>query len=300
MGGISVLVLFATMGALAIVFLAAAVLFLAATIVSVVFAARTKKRHAQGKRLKGLIAIPIALYAVSVPVLLFFSITVIIPACHDSTTTDYFDCSNAITRHDSASLERALDAPELQLPDDGPRSYRSLIQVGIAYGDVRCVEAVLEDAWEKGRPIDLNEPLDDYDSEGERVIESEYALISATSSDFSSLDMVRVLLEYGADVNVADACGRTPLHNACAGLCVDESGFADKSDEAILGLSEIDEAIDLLLSAGADISAEDQNGATPWDSYRSTVRSCVDAGALSSEDAVKVLSGRFEALEPVE
>ena len=146
----------------------------------------------------------------------------------------------------------------------------------------------------------MNEPLDDYDSEGERVIESEYALISATSSDFSSLDMVRVLLEYGADVNVADACGRTPLHNACAGLCVDESGFVDKSDEAIPGLSEVDEAIDMLVEAGADISTEDRNGMTPWDLYRSTVRSCVDAGVLSSGDAMRLLSECSATLQPAE
>lgn len=300
MGGISVLALFAMMGVLSIVFLTAAALFLAATVVSVVFAIRTKKRHAQGKRLRGLIAIPIAMYVVSVPVLLFFSISVIFPACHDGATTDYFDCSNAITRHDPTSLEQALDAPELQLPDDGPQSYRSLVRVGIAYGDEQCVEVVLADARDKGRPVDLNDPLGDYDFEGERIVSSEYALISVTSTDFSSLDMVRVLLDYGADANVADVCGRTPLHYACVLPCENGSASVEGSSNAASSLREADEVIDLLLSSGADISAKDQNGATPWDLYRSAVRSCTEAGTLSSEDAVEALSDRSEVLEYAE
>lgn len=74
MGGISVMVMLSVMGAVAFVILGmvalALAMFVAATVVSIVFACSAKARREQGKRLKGLAAVPIVLYAVSVPVLI--------------------------------------------------------------------------------------------------------------------------------------------------------------------------------------------------------------------------------------
>lgn len=293
MGGISVLVMLSAMGFFVFLFFGAVALFITAVVLTIVFAARTKKRHAQGKKLGGLIALPIIFYVVSVPILAFMAVAVLIPATYEGATTDYDDCSNAIVAHDPERLERALDASDLQLADEGAESYRNLLRMAIAYGDEECAEAVLADAGEKGRPIDLNEPLVRYDSDGNEM-DSEYALISATSISFSSLDMVELLLEYGADVNVADAWGRTPLHNACTDLCTQGLG----SDKSIATLGDTDAAIDLLLSAGADTTAQDQDGLTPWDLYRQAMREYVDEGSLSQEEAIDHLAERASMLEP--
>ena len=48
--------------------------FVAATVVSIVFFLRRKRRAAEGKKLGWLVAIPIALYAVSIPVLIFLAV----------------------------------------------------------------------------------------------------------------------------------------------------------------------------------------------------------------------------------
>ncbi len=78
MGGCSVLVLLSLLTAMGLVlfsvFLGAAGLFLVATVVAIVFAVRTSKRRERGKKLGALIAIPIVLYAVSVPVLIYFAV----------------------------------------------------------------------------------------------------------------------------------------------------------------------------------------------------------------------------------
>ena len=78
MGGCSVLVLLSLLTAMGLVlfsvFLGAVGLFLVATVVAIVFAVRTSKRRERGKKLGALIAIPIVLYAVSVPVLIYFAV----------------------------------------------------------------------------------------------------------------------------------------------------------------------------------------------------------------------------------
>lgn len=293
MGGISVLVMLSAMGFFVFLFFGAVALFVAAVVLTIVFAARTKKRHAQGKKLGGLIALPIVFYVLSVPVLLFFTFAVVVPVATAGSTTDYYDCTEAITTHEPEDLADALASPDLELDDEGLHSYRSLLQVAIAYGDLECVELILEDTQADGRPIDLNTPLNDYD-DGGVPIDSDYALIMATSTSFSSLDMVELLIEYGADVNVAGEGGDTPLHNASAGRCVSRLGSGISS----MDLGESDRAIDLLLDAGADITAKNDDGYTPWDNYRAMVRYYESEGRISSEDALEILSERAETLEP--
>ncbi|MDY2777034.1 MAG: hypothetical protein SOU51_01460 [Collinsella sp.] len=78
MGGCSVLVLFVllmSVGAVLLgIFLTALSVFLIATVISVVFAVRAPRRRESGKKLGALLAIPIVLYAISVPVLIYFAI----------------------------------------------------------------------------------------------------------------------------------------------------------------------------------------------------------------------------------
>jgi hypothetical protein len=60
------------------------------------------------------------------------------------------------------------------------------------------------------------------------------------------IPFMQELLEHGADPNLRDAFGRTPLHYAC---------YIDTRDEDI---------VRLLLQHGAEPNPEDQFGGTPW------------------------------------
>ena len=295
MGGISVLVLLTAMGAIALVIIAALALFIAATVISIVFAARTKHRHAQGKKLGALIAIPIAFYAISIPVLILLGASVFIPAYSNSVTTTYDDCSQAVVSHDPEQLESCLNTSGLELSDDGPASYRSLLYTAITYGDRECTSTILREARADDRPINLNEPLTKYDSDG-NPIGSDYALNLATSTSFSSLAMVQLLIDFGAGINTTDKVGSTPLHNACKDKCT----TAIASDTSSTSLAETDEAIDLLLAKGADINAKDQSEKTPWDCYGETIDRYIEDGVLTEEEAAAHLAERAKTLKPSE
>lgn len=78
MGGCSVLMLLSLLTAVGLVlfsvFMGAVGLFIIATVVSIVFAVRTPRRRERGKKLGALIAIPLVLYAVSIPLLVYFAV----------------------------------------------------------------------------------------------------------------------------------------------------------------------------------------------------------------------------------
>lgn len=295
MGGISILMILAMMGAVTLAIIVAITLFIAATIISIVFAAQRKQRREQGKKLGALIALPIALYTVSIPLLIVFSAAIFIPFFQSSTTITYEDCSQAIISHDFEQLENCLDALELQLSSEGPASYQSLLYTALVYEDEDCVRTLLEDARANNQPIDLTQPLIKYDSDNNPK-DDNYALCLATSTSFGSLQMIQMLLDYGAEVNSADEDGYTPLHNACDDMCT----TAIASDTSSASLDETDAAIDLLLTAGADINARNQLGETPWDLYCETIQRYVDDGVLTEKEASTHLAERAKTLKPSE
>jgi ankyrin repeat protein len=63
----------------------------------------------------------------------------------------------------------------------------------------------------------------------------------------NSPEVVRLLLQYGADVNAKDPEGRSPLHLAVSSISSKEDGYL----------------VDLLLNKGADNSSQDAQGNTP-------------------------------------
>ena len=81
---------------------------------------------------------------------------------------------------------------------------------------------------------------------------------------FAHADVVRLLLDRGAEVNVKDNAGLTPLHYAAKDVYVD--------------------VIMLLLNRGADVNAKDNDGWTPlhdatWDGHADVAVVLLDRGA---------------------
>ena len=179
--------------------------FVAATVVSIVFFLRRKRRAAEGKKLGWLVAIPIALYVVSIPVLIFLAM-VFLPG---GFTSDYSSCVSAIASHDEDGLQRALESSDGSIALSGEGSYESLTWEALSYNDAVCLRAVLEHAEEQGRPVDLNRPIADPDN----ADEEECALLIAVQSPVVSCEVLRVLLEFGADPDCSSASGSgtTPL-----------------------------------------------------------------------------------------
>lgn len=283
MGGISVLVLAGFGLAMLAVFAIAAVMFVAGVVIAVVFAFRTKTRRAQGKKLGWRILIPTLLMVVSAPVLIWFSLVLFIPAFEESVDIDYSDCSQMVTKHDAAGLKELLDGSLAEEDRSDPRLYRDLARLSIVYEDEECLEIVLDSADANGTPVDLNVPLAPYGEE-ESSEDSSYALIMAVSSDYSSPEAVRILIENGASVGVVDHHGRTPLHLVCSGSCVDVDA------QGFEALDETYVVTGMLLEAGADTEAEDLSGNTPWDLCVETVTDLADRGALDEENRTEALN----------
>lgn len=284
MGGISVLVLAGFGLAMLAVFGIAAAMFVAGVVIAVVFAFRMKTRRAQGKRLGWRILIPTLLMAVSAPVLIWFSLALFVPAFEDWANVDYSDCSQMVTRHDSAGLKELLDGSLPEEDRSDSRFYRDLARLSIVYEDEECLEVVLDSAEDNGIPVDLNVPLAPYGEE-ESSEDSLYALIMAVSSDYVSPEAVRILIEHGASARVVDENGRTPLHFVCSGSCIDT-----EAGEGLNALDETYAVVRMLIEAGASAEEEDLSGNTPWDLWIETVADLADRGVLDEEAQTEALN----------
>ena len=294
MGGFTVAIMFAMMGAFALVIMGvlavALAAFVAATAVSIVFFCRRKKRAEQGKRLKGLLAVPLVLYALSIPVLVWFAVVWVVPYAADVEGDEFADFSQAVASHEPGALQECFDAGAFSFPSEGPNSLASLLEVAISYGDASCAETVLAEAAALGAPLDVNEPLPSYTVDGEPY-DAEYALVRAAGRDYSSARMLGVLLEAGADPNAAsllDSGTARPLHLVC-----DVSWtFGLSGAELERALADAGSAIDLLLAHGADPAAVDAEGRTAGERYVERLGSLVDGGALDRERADRLVAQR--------
>lgn len=313
MGGITFSIMLGLGGILAAIVLGAFVLgialFIAATVISIVFVCRRKKRAAQGKKLGGLIALPIGLYALSIPLVAFIAITCIAPIVLPSTTIEYEDYLRAISSHEPEELQAYLDEglPENAAPGE---TYEALLSQAIEWGDEECTRIVLDKAASAGQPIDLKQPLDPSNADDSDNPVGEYALCLATDWNFSSLDMCKLLMEYGADVNDASLSeswlttpGKTPLHNACSGACEEPPVIKSEEEEPPIDSPEDKlngdrAAIDYFLSLGADIAARDSKGKTPWDNLNETMDARVHGEIISRELADEVLASYEARLNP--
>lgn len=129
-------------------------------------------------------------------------------------------------------------------------------------------------------------------------------------------ELVRLLLEAGADVRAKDACGGTPLHwaAACGSVCVDEPDSDEARAAAARGAAASDaaavaqrvEALRLLLEAGADVNAADRSGITPLqraaavgyaDVLRELLAQGADVNARRQQNPTALSSGPKSALE---
>lgn len=253
--------------------------FVAATVASIVFFLRRKRRAAEGKKLGWLVAIPIALYVVSIPVLIFLA-AVFLPG---GFTSDYSSCVSAIASHDEDGLQDALESSKGSLASSGENSYEGLVWEALSYNDAVCLRAVLEHAEEQGRPVDLNRPIADHDN----ADEEECALLIAVQSPVVSCEVLRVLLEFGADPDCSSASGSgtTPLHWVARGL------WSPDSSNAHARVDYTVEVAALLVDAGARTDVPDSQGLVPRDYFERYLEGLVEDGEISAEEQSEALNG---------
>lgn len=252
--------------------------FVAATVVSIVFFLRRKRRAAEGKKLGWFVAIPIALYAASIPVLIFLAVA-FLPG---GFTSDYSSCVSAIASHDEDGLQDALASSKGSLASSGENSYEGLVWEALSYNDAVCLRAVLEHAEEQGRPVDLNRPIADPDN----ADEEECALLIAVQSPVVSCEVLRVLLEFGADPGCSSASGSgtTPLHWVARGLwSPDSSNTHARVDYTV-------EVAALLVDAGARTDVPDSQGLVPRDYFERYLEGLVEDGEISAEEQSEALN----------
>lgn len=274
--------LFSAMMALGVVFLIVGFValgcFVAATILSVVFFLRRKRRAAQGERLGWLVAIPIVLYAISIPILVFLAI-VFFPGWNSS--SNFGSCMNAIVSHDEDGLQNALESSEGSIALSGEGSYEALVWEAVSYNDAECLRAVLSYADSQGFAVDLNKPISDPDRAGEE----EYAFLAAVQNPVVSCELLHVLLEFGADPGCSSATGSgtTPLHWVARGL------WNPDSSSAPARINYTVDVIALLVDAGAPIGTLDSQGLVPRDYFEQYLSDLVQNEEISEEDMTKAL-----------
>lgn len=291
MGGCSVLVLLGAIlamgAAVFIAFMGALGLFLAAVALTIVFAVRTPRRRASGKKLGPLIAIPIVLYGISVPVLALSLTQVIVPAVVDYATEGYNDACEAVRRDDPDQLAHCLAAATFAFDKAQGDTPQNLLALAFEYRSTRCVGPLLDRLDELGNPIDVNAPLDRTDVSGD-VYRSQYPLLWVCEQGGAELQAAQALVERGADINIQDdATGWTPLMWACSGAF---SGHwdADAADAGTL-LARTEDAVDQMLAWGADPCLANADGGTAWTLFEAYVADLQLIG-LSEDDAHEAIA----------
>lgn len=304
MGGCSVLFMMLALTGLGFViagaFFGAAAVFTIACIISIVFAARTGARRARGKKLGALVAIPIALFAVSTPTLIYIGARFIAPVALEMASTDFDDCLDAARSNDAALLRARLDAAAPSFDADEGEAPERLLLHAIEYGRAESVAEIIRWADDSGQPIDLGAPIPHLDVEG-TVDYKIRPLIAATWKTYSQIDVVEALLDAGADPNVRDdETGWTPLMWTCTGTV---AGFETEQSLAA-ELDAVLASIDTLLDAGADpaITADDGTSAAELfarfaDDLVSRTETDPDAD-LSPADATALCDACRERLTP--
>lgn len=291
MGGCSVLVLLGALlamgAAFLIAFLGALGLFLVAVILTIVFAVRTPRRRAAGKRLGALIAIPIVLYAISIPVLAISLTQVIVPFAVEYTTASYNDACEAVRHDNPDELARCLEATTFAFDDAQGDTPENLLALAFEYRSARCVGPLLDELDKLGYPIDVNAPLSRTDISGD-AYRTQYPLLWVCEEGNAELGAVQALVERGADINVQDEdTGWTPLMWACAGAF---EGYWDAydGDEAVC-LEQTEDAIDQLLAWGADpgvSSVEEDTALSIFEAYVADLQ----LTGLPEDDALEAIS----------
>ena len=93
-------------------------------------------------------------------------------------------------------------------------------------------------------------------------------LHSAVSGTDANPEIVVELIEAGADLNARTVYGKTPLHLAASSSPSTSVISYMKAEERGRVAANRVAIIKLLLDAGADLKAQDENGETPWDGAR--------------------------------
>jgi ankyrin repeat protein len=188
------------------------------------------------------------------------------------------------------------------------KQYEESVRIASHY-PVREFEAALEKGYAKtvkrliddGIPISIRLPQD----EGEHWLEQPIQ----TAARFWQLDVIRLLLEYGADANARDTNGSTPMHQATSqvgivkllishGAAINTSDISGCQPIHYAAVNNQMDVIRLLIEHGADPLAKDKRQQQPihYAAQYSTAKAVaffidknakIDAVARSDEDYFK-------------
>ena len=128
------------------------------------------------------------------------------------------------------------------------------------------------DAVRAGKSADVRKHLEDGVNPNQKI-GGDYPLLFAVHAGY---EIVKLLIDHKANVNVKSEDGKTPLHIAAVGGC--------------------DDVVRLLITAGSDVNSTDNYGHTPLFNAAANVSSYDMIGAVTgvnlSDGAVRERSGR--------
>ncbi|KAK3939988.1 Serine/threonine-protein phosphatase 6 regulatory ankyrin repeat subunit A [Diplogelasinospora grovesii] len=185
---------------------------------------------------------------------------------------------------------------------------RSALHWAASLGDVKCAEVLTQDPTINLRiPVDTDgrTPLHDASIKGHMnvvdvLLKSEEIRCHVNAKDnrgrtalhwvaeYGRDDLVRLLVDRGADVSAGDEYGDTALHRAARGANIEEKDRGGQTPLYQAAWQGHEAIVRLLLDKGANIEEKDQNGRTPllWAAERgheAIVRLLLDKGANIEE-----------------
>ncbi|KAK7473302.1 hypothetical protein BaRGS_00035434 [Batillaria attramentaria] len=209
----------------------------------------------------------------------------------------------AIERKKDAAMEALVSLPEVDL-DIGDKRDFSAMQLTCYHNNPHALECILaRDKSGTGRrrkghstALHIAATNDNVECVRLLIFNGEADINVRDNSQMTALHLachraklqtVEALLELGADVNVADEDGDTPLH-LCIGGKIEGYGKTEKAEVEVACRVQI---ANMLISRGAYVDVEDRKGRNPFSFGHTRVREGIKAFMRSNKGIVQTKSG---------
>eukprot|EP01002_Notosolenus_urceolatus_P003704 NODE_1979_length_1235_cov_5.981450_g1643_i0.p1 GENE.NODE_1979_length_1235_cov_5.981450_g1643_i0~~NODE_1979_length_1235_cov_5.981450_g1643_i0.p1 ORF type:complete len:370 (-),score=91.47 NODE_1979_length_1235_cov_5.981450_g1643_i0:126-1073(-) len=130
------------------------------------------------------------------------------------------------------------------------------LSVAFRRGDGQVLDWLFNEAFGKDALLEINGELP-----GWLATLAAPTTVLHIAVKYRYIDIINTLLDLGADPNVANGMGRTPLHVLCCGTGNDEAGGGTTLGTCVLAPSS--EVCSVLVDRGADPNLRDAHGYTP-------------------------------------